>query len=47
MCGPFRIYDEPTEIISIQIEIASGWFQTVWLIVTSSAFITALVIVLW
>lgn len=46
MCGPFRIYDEPTDIISIQIDVASDWFQTLWLIVTSSAFITAIILVL-
>ncbi|XP_045211369.2 transmembrane channel-like protein 7 [Mercenaria mercenaria] len=46
MCGPFRIYSKPTEIVDIQIDLAPEWFKTTWVIITSSAFITGIILIL-
>lgn len=46
MCGPFRIYSKPTDIVDIQIDLSSDWFQTTWTIITSSAFITGIILIL-
>ncbi|XP_060606986.1 transmembrane channel-like protein 8 [Ruditapes philippinarum] len=46
ICGPFRIYSKPTEIVDIQIDLSSDWFRTTWVIITSSAFITVIILIL-
>ncbi|XP_060601811.1 transmembrane channel-like protein 7 isoform X1 [Ruditapes philippinarum] len=46
MCGPFRIYNKPSDIIDVQINNAASWFQTVWNIVTSAAVVSSLLILL-
>ncbi|KAL4239388.1 TMC domain [Mactra antiquata] len=46
MCGPFRIYHKPTDILDIQINLSASWFQTTWIIVTSTAFISAIILIL-
>ncbi|WAQ96023.1 hypothetical protein MAR_028713 [Mya arenaria] len=46
MCGPFRIYDKPSDIIDVQIGNAATWFNTIWTITTSSAVVSAVIILL-
>ncbi|KAH3863484.1 hypothetical protein DPMN_026473 [Dreissena polymorpha] len=46
MCGPFRVYSAPADIITVQIDNASYWFSVIWRVVTSSAFVAALIILL-
>lgn len=46
MCGPFRIYDYPSNIITVQIDNSANWFQTIWNICTSAAVVSALLIFL-
>ncbi|KAL4240415.1 ion transport [Mactra antiquata] len=46
MCGPFRIYQQPSDIIDVQVNNADEWFQTIWDICTSSAVVSALIILL-
>ena len=46
MCGPFRIYDAPTEIITIQITNSHQWFQSLWEIVSNTAVIAMVIVLL-
>ncbi|XP_053393438.1 transmembrane channel-like protein 7 isoform X2 [Mercenaria mercenaria] len=46
MCGPFRIYTKPSDIIDVQIDNAENWFQTLWNISTSAAVVSSLIILL-
>ncbi|KAH3720420.1 hypothetical protein DPMN_063319 [Dreissena polymorpha] len=46
MCGPFRVYSAPADIIRVQIDNASFWFSVIWRVVTSSAFVATLIILL-
>ncbi|XP_052245984.1 transmembrane channel-like protein 7 [Dreissena polymorpha] len=46
MCGPFRVYSAPADIIRVQIDNASFWFSVIWRVGTSSAFVATLIILL-
>ncbi|KAK3579252.1 hypothetical protein CHS0354_033329 [Potamilus streckersoni] len=46
MCGPFRIYNNPKDVFNVAIKNTDYGFQVVWSILTSSAMVAAIIILL-
>jgi len=46
MCGPFRIYGAPSDVINIQLSLAPAWVITIRDVISSAAFLAGTILLM-
>jgi len=46
MCGPFRIYGAPSDVINIQLSLATAWAITILDVIFSAAVLSGAILVM-